>query len=230
VHVWQIRIPDAPENSHPSPLTQDEQKTAASFLSERDQAQYRYCRATLRKLLGAYLGTPPETLRFEYGSHGKPSLAEPHSKLHFNASHSRDWLLCAVASASAVGIDIETIRPDVNCEAMAARILTADEHAAFRKLSQEEKVNSIFKAWTRKEAYVKESGSGIFFPFDSIVCALHAQDVEGNWHPCGDHERQRHVCSLAAPANYAAALVADVSIRRVIYLDATNLSKISACE
>lgn len=226
-HIWRIPIPAAPDTAAPFPLSPDEQQTAASFLSERDQAHYRFCRTALRNILAAYLGTPPETLAFQYGSHGKPSLAEPHSKLHFNATHSRDWFLCAVATGSPVGIDIEYIRSDVNCEAMAARILTAGEHDGFRKLSQEEKIGAIFNAWTRKEAYVKAFGAGIFFPFDSIDCALHGKGEGETWNRCGDGHRQCHVCSLAAPHEYAAALVADVSVRHVVYVDSVNSMKIS---
>ncbi len=55
------------------------------------------------------LGTKNKDLLFGSNDYGKPVLAAP-SEIHFNISHSENWVVCAV-NDNPVGIDVETIKP-----------------------------------------------------------------------------------------------------------------------
>ncbi len=92
---------------------------------------------------------------FSFGEHGKPFLAE-HPDLHFNLSHCRVAVACAV-SHSPVGIDIESIRtarPD-----LVRRTMNAAEAQSI--LSADDPDREFTILWTRKEAVLKLSGRGI---------------------------------------------------------------------
>lgn len=90
-------------------------------------------------------------------NYGKPFLAEyPH--LHFNISHSGDWVVCAF-DTSEVGIDIEQIMPidmavlDVFC--------TKNEIHQILSTEENERLKMIYTIWTSKESYVKAIGVGL---------------------------------------------------------------------
>ncbi len=92
---------------------------------------------------------------FLYGENGKPALAE-HPGIHFNVSHCRAGVACAVCDDE-VGIDIEETQPFGI--AVARRVFTPGELAL---LAQSGEPDSLFcRLWARKEAYLKRHGLGI---------------------------------------------------------------------
>ena len=101
--------------------------------------------------------------RFAYNSQGKPHL-ELHPEVHFNLSHCRNAVACAIGNRP-VGIDIEALGRykkslaefTMNEDEMR-EILSADDtcHDGF---SERDIVFTTF--WTRKEAYAKLIGEGI---------------------------------------------------------------------
>lgn len=97
------------------------------------------------------------------GKNGKPYLDG--GKTYFSLSHSGNIALCAV-SDNEVGADVQEIKPlkrDIS-----PRILTDDEAAALRPLSEDEKTDFLFRIWTEKESVMKFSGLGFALPFKDI--------------------------------------------------------------
>ncbi len=91
----------------------------------------------------------------DYGEFGKPYLLN-HPDIHFNVSHSKNMVVCAVCDTP-VGVDVEKIREYK--ESLARRISSDEE---FLKIeSSENKALEFIKLWTKKEAYLKFSGTGI---------------------------------------------------------------------
>ena len=92
---------------------------------------------------------------FEYGEHGKP-LITGCPDIHFNLSHCREAVLCAVSDRP-VGVDVESIgrykeslaRYTMNDNEMA-QIAAADSHDV-----------AFIRLWTQKEAVLKLSGEGL---------------------------------------------------------------------
>lgn len=104
-------------------------------------------------------------LRHEFAITSMPEIAvtdlgKPYFKLypqlHFNYSHSKSLLLCAVSS-SPVGVDIEDIRP--RRSTLPAYALSPEE---FRKYElQGGDWPSFYSLWTQKEAWCKYTGQGL---------------------------------------------------------------------
>lgn len=105
----------------------------------------------------------PLPLRYFRNEHGKPYLTD-YPDLFINVSHSGDFAVC-VASDTEVGIDIQKIR-------------TANFRIAQRYFTKEECdfIGSdnlrFFDLWSRKESYVKATGTGITVPLNSfsVLC------------------------------------------------------------
>jgi phosphopantetheinyl transferase len=93
---------------------------------------------------------------------GKPELAAV--PLQFNVSHSGDWALIAVTQAPRVGVDLECLRPLDDVDALARTSLSARELAVYHDLPRVERHQAFFNAWTRKEAVIKGSGTGLSRP------------------------------------------------------------------
>jgi len=151
-------------------LTPDERQRAARFVFERDRRRFITARARLRQLLGARLGVAPESLQFVYNAHGKPALARPQGArdLRFNLSHCEDVAVYAFADGAEVGIDVEALRVLPDADDVAMRFFSANERAAYQRLSLHERPQGFFNCWTRKEAFIKALGSGLSHPLDSF--------------------------------------------------------------
>ncbi|MEV0121287.1 4'-phosphopantetheinyl transferase superfamily protein [Streptomyces sp. NPDC050703] len=108
-----------------------------------------------RHVLGRRLGTAPGALRFSRGPWGKPEVAGAPGLRH-SLTHSGDLALLAVtASGRAVGVDVETLRPDGDALRLARRFFPAAE----RDLVTGGAAGRVFtRLWTRKEACVKAAG------------------------------------------------------------------------
>src|SRR5689334_22501426 len=111
VHVWRIPLeqpPDAQENFLRT-LDEDERARAARFHFDKHRRHFVVGRGFLRTLLGRYLDTTPEEVRFSYNPYGKPLLDGEHraSVLRFNASHSGEWAVYGFVQAREIGVDVE---------------------------------------------------------------------------------------------------------------------------
>lgn len=173
VHVWRasLEIAQAQLQQLRRCLTDDEISRANRFVFEKDRNHYITARGQLRHILSAYLSQQPAALRFEYTSHGKPSLAGAHD-LNFNLSHSGTLALYAVTRSRELGIDIESIRPDFSGIDIAEHYFSKNEVAVFRKLPENLHSGAFFTCWTRKEAYIKAIGEGLSCPLDTFDVAF----------------------------------------------------------
>jgi 4'-phosphopantetheinyl transferase len=117
-------------------------------------------------LLGRYLETPPAEIRFQYENNGKPEIALPHAcrDLRFNVSDSGGLALTAVGSGSAMGVDIEKVRPLPDFLDIATQFFSAREVQAILALSENKRQEAFFACWTRKEAFLKATGIGLSYP------------------------------------------------------------------
>jgi 4'-phosphopantetheinyl transferase len=170
-------------------------------------------RGTLRAILSDRLRIDPRDVRFVYGEHGKPELAEPFSGsgLRFNLSHSGSLALCAVVRHCRVGVDIERLRPVPHLEAIAERTFSPRERDTLRQLPPELRHEAFFNCWTRKEAYIKAIGKGLAHPLDSFSVSL-APGARPRLETVDDDPLEAEVWTLEAivpSAGYVAALVVE---------------------
>ena len=108
-----------------------------------------------------YLGELNAELVFDENEFGKPFVANS-TDIHFSLSHSGNILVCAVANSN-IGVDCQIIDiSDVSkCKKIAERFYSPKEKQFLSELSEVDYINSFFKIWAKKEAYVKYTGRGL---------------------------------------------------------------------
>lgn len=209
VHLWLASLQPPPERlaTLAALLTVDERERAARFRFPEHRDRFIAGRGLLRELLGAYLARPAAALRFSKGSRGKPTLAGEHDgDLRFNLSHSGERVLYAVACRE-VGVDLEAMDRRLDYAAIAERICTPSEWAAFQKLSAEQARERFFACWTRKEAIVKALGDGLAHGLGKLDVGF--QDGESVNQPVSLHDaagREWSVLNLPLEPGWAGAL------------------------
>ncbi|HWB61498.1 MAG TPA: 4'-phosphopantetheinyl transferase superfamily protein [Chthoniobacteraceae bacterium] len=148
-------------------LQPDESERAARFRFPEHREHFTAARGILRSILGLHLGCPPESIRFAYGEHGKPSLAQPAgTHMEFNLSHSGGFAIYAVVLGRQVGVDLERIKAEGSWMEIARQYFAATEAAELEALAEEAMRNRFFELWSAKEACQKALGMGLRFPLD----------------------------------------------------------------
>jgi 4'-phosphopantetheinyl transferase len=155
-------------------LSDAERQRADRFVFDRDRRRFIVARARLRELLAKRLGMEPESVELEYGTHGKPALARrrPGPDLRFNVSHSEDVAVYAFSWGRATGIDVEVVRVIRDADKIAARFFSHCENEAYRALDARDRPLGFFNCWTRKEAFIKAIGDGLYHPLDCFDVSL----------------------------------------------------------
>jgi len=159
VYVASLTVSDDRYSELEKTLCSEERRRAknlAPVLARR----FVVARGTLRGLLAGFTGAAADTLRFRYGSSGKPALAG--HGIQFNISHSAEVGLFAFAPDRAVGIDIENIRPVRRLLDVAQRFLSEDDVRSLAATPPEERDGTFLKAWVVREARLKADGRGIW--------------------------------------------------------------------
>ena len=175
-HVWLAHLPSVREESEPwtALLSGDELERAAQIPPPARRARWQQTRGVLRSILARCLDCDAGEIIFRAGAHGKPELQHPApGELHFNTSHSGDYAVFAASRAGAIGVDLERVneqRPRL--DEIVARYFATGEQAAWRALPEAERARGFFDLWTRKEAFVKARGDGVFSGLDQFEVSL----------------------------------------------------------
>jgi 4'-phosphopantetheinyl transferase len=194
-------------------LAPEELERVDRFLFARDRELFVAAHAALRRALGAALDVPPRELRFEREEGGRPRLAD--GELAFSLSHSGRRALVALARTPEVGVDVEARRRGgLDLERVAARSFSPAERAALAVLTSAEREEAFHRIWTRKEAYVKALGRGLYHPLDAfdVSCSADARFLAFR---DGSRIDEWGLLDLDAGEGYAAALALRPAPRRV---------------
>jgi 4'-phosphopantetheinyl transferase len=169
VHVWRLDLDrlHRSDTGLAAVLTEAERERAARLHRPVDAERFIAGRASVRRLLAAYLGCATSAVRLTAGPHGKPAL-EDGAGLEFNLSHA-EWLgVLAVTEVGSVGVDVERIGPVPELQAIADRFFTEREAAELRSATPRRRERLFHGLWTRKEAYLKALGGGLSIPLRSV--------------------------------------------------------------
>lgn len=220
VDVWRVRLDQAATaGAETGVLSPDEIARAGRFHFEKDRIHFTRCRSVLRTLLAGYLAIPATEIRFENLSNGKPQLAAGQNPraLQFNVSHSTDMALIAVGSEHRLGVDVERIRSDVDTISLAERFFSPRECAGLRALPDRLRVPGFFACWTRKEAFLKATGAGLWFPLADFSVTTHPdldpeiEDIAGK----PDAGKQWFLADLSVADGYRATVAVEQSHSRL---------------
>jgi 4'-phosphopantetheinyl transferase len=149
-------------------LSEDELARANRFHFEPDRRRFIVARATLRILLGQYLGIKADALALAYTRNGKPFIADHASRVQFNVSHAHERALYAISRSCALGVDIEYLIRDIDYSGLAERFFNHREFVALQHIPESGRHRAFFACWTRKEAVIKATGEGLSLPLDQF--------------------------------------------------------------
>ena len=171
MHIYHFNINNMTDDEfirYYSLMNPEKQKRVDRFRFYDDKKRTVAGEMIARKAISEKCNVNPEKIIFATEKHGKP-FAEDLS-IHFNISHSEDFVVCAVADTP-VGIDIEKIRP-INLKT-AKKFCNEDEllyifghmpaENDFAETTDTVLLTRFFEIWTKKEAYGKCIGEGLCF-------------------------------------------------------------------
>ena len=214
VHVWRLEL-ERPLERFIELLEPDELSRANRFHFEKDRKHFGVARGFLRVLLGRYLKRDPKQLKFTYGPYGKPAL--PDEELRFNMSHSHGIALYALTRGRDVGVDDEYVRADFTSDDIARRFFSPSEVDSLCGLPAGDRVESFFRCWTRKEAYIKATGRGLSQPLDGFDVTLAPGESAALLRTAdGSHERWS-MANIEVGPGYAGALVVEGPVTTIRY-------------
>lgn len=208
--LWFIDLAREPNEDEWALLSEDERERALRLIVPSKRRQSVRARAALRRVLAGYLpDVEASTLRFDYGEHGKPTLAWLEAPI-FNLSHSHQLGLLGVILHDPelrLGIDVEHARPGRAFEAIAEHFFADDEAAWLESLGPERCASGFYRMWTHKEAYLKALGTGLSFSSRGFSLAVDAEPAtlrSTSWP--GDRPRHWRFAALPCLPGYAAAV------------------------
>jgi 4'-phosphopantetheinyl transferase len=161
VHIWKAHLDPAEDLFELCArlISDTERARAAAFCFDNDRRRWIMARGILRDLLGRYLKVPPQFVRIESQKNGKPYvIASP--GLEFNLSHSAEIAVYAFC-LKAVGIDVEKKRLIPEAVELASRYFSSEEQLLVKESDPAERSAAFLRCWSRKEALLKASGSGL---------------------------------------------------------------------
>jgi 4'-phosphopantetheinyl transferase len=160
LHLFRLDVSEAQLAHCVARLTGDEISRGALFGSTAERRRYLVARARLRETLGRYLALPPRDIAIGYGPRGKPRIRST-SGLHFSIAHAGELGAIVVSRHARVGVDIEVQQERRDVEAAALLALSDAEQSRFFALPKGSRRHAFYRAWCRKEAFVKALGCGM---------------------------------------------------------------------
>jgi 4'-phosphopantetheinyl transferase len=221
IHIWWANL-DLPEwefHKFAQTLSIDERKRATRFHFEESRRRYIARHGILRSIVGSYLKIEPRSVQFCYGKYGKPGLANNYNSgsIHFNLSHSAGFAIYGFLRKSEIGLDIERVRKIPEMEQIVEQFFSARENETFRALPRNQKKMAFFEFWTRKEAFIKATGKGMYEPLDKCNATLVAGERAELIRIGGESivDSQWFIQDLKPAPGFAAALAVGEEIREI---------------
>lgn len=217
IHVWLASLDltdDQVQQLDRCTLSPEERARAGRYRFETDRRRFVAARSQVKAILGAYLGLDAAAVRLSVTTTGKPTLSGAlcAPDLRFSVSHSGPLAVCALGLGREIGVDVEHVRAVPIDARMAVRFLSRREARMLDCLSGEARQDALVAAWTRKEAYAKAIGRGLWARLDRLDVS--GQMDASGWFRCGwrrhwsvrNLELQRPFTGAVAVAGRAARL------------------------
>jgi 4'-phosphopantetheinyl transferase len=178
VHLWVVE-PERVDDvrllaAYMALLSTEERARHQRFRFEKHQHQFLVSHALVRLTLSRYAPVAPGDWRFSTNAYGRPEIAgEGPLRLRFNLSHTDGMAVCAVASDTEVGADVEhSMRRMGQTVELAESFFAPSEVADLHALPAEHQRERFFDYWTLKESYIKARGAGLSLPLDQFAFHL----------------------------------------------------------
>jgi len=149
-------------------LSPDERARAGRFVTTILRNRWIVSRGRTRELLAESLGGTATAISFHEEPGGRPFLAG--RRPHFNISHSEGLGALAISYDAPVGVDVEAIRPIE--EGDIAWALSPTERERLAQKGAADQLETFFRFWTLKEAFMKATGLGVALPLHDFDLGL----------------------------------------------------------
>jgi 4'-phosphopantetheinyl transferase len=179
VHAWWRELADAHEVDPTMAvlLSDAERARAARFGTPLLRARYVTGRATLRLLLGRWLGIDAARVPIARGRRGRP-FVDAGGAPDFNVSHTRDAAVIALSTTRVIGVDLERVDRAVDAARLARKFLAPSERDAMITLEADAARRRFLRLWTCKEAMSKATGDGLAAPMGRLL----VEATDDGWH------------------------------------------------
>lgn len=161
-----LYLSDEEYKKYYSLMSEKRKQKVNGFKNEKNKKQTVAGEMLAKKMIANYLNIPLDKIVILEDENQKP-YAE-NLNIHFNISHSDNMVICAI-SETAIGIDIEKLRP-FNLK-VAKRVCSEEEliyifgfspaENDFSKTDDTKILTRFFEIWTQKESIIKQSGKGM---------------------------------------------------------------------
>jgi 4'-phosphopantetheinyl transferase len=214
IHAFALDAPADVQDRCGQWLSPPERERAARFRFEEDRRRYVVAHGYLRRVLGAYCGTPPASVELCEGAGGKPVLRNAPAgvgAVTFSLTHSHGRALVAVGAGLDAGVDLEQVREEVDCAALAERFFARREWQAIMAAEPAGRRRAFFRHWVGKEAVLKARGTGLRAPLHQCELRFSSDDTAAVELPCAPPERCRLFTARFLPleGDWIGAVAAD---------------------
>jgi 4'-phosphopantetheinyl transferase len=221
VHVWAVWLKAPPEvnRSYRRLLSPDEITRADRFVFEHLTRSHELSHGALRLLLAHFLKCKPGDVAFRFGPRGKPML-QSDSRARFNMAHSGSLALYAITVDCEIGVDVEELRDIPEMEQVASHYFSKAEAAQLLSIGPGLAAReAFFRCWTRKEAYIKAIGDGLYLPLDQFQVTLESDAPPRFIHIGNDSATAAEwtLQHLDPAPNYVGALAYHAAPRTIIF-------------
>lgn len=152
-------------------ISDDRKKKINKLIFEKDVIHSIFAEVIVRFALWEQYGL--RNVKIKKGEYGKPYL-EDYKDIHFNLSHSGEWVMCAVGDMQ-IGIDVEQIKEkDLSVSKL---VFTSGECEYLSTLDINDVTKEFYKIWTLKESYIKNTGKGLGIPLKSFEFEMKNDEI-----------------------------------------------------
>jgi len=185
VHIWNFDLDkiNSQKERFEKILSNDELTRADKFHFEIDKVRYICSRGLLRILLRVYTKLSPKEINFTFNDYGKPSLSTIRNNpgLHFNLSHSKQFMSVGFVKDALIGMDVELMKPLKDHLEIAKRFFSNSEIEQLNAFPKEKILEGFYSCWTGKEAVIKLSGEGLSYPLKDFDVQLKELNVKESY-------------------------------------------------
>lgn len=150
-------LPSATREALQATLTSAELQRCNAYRLQQDRERCLRARGGLRLLLATWLACPASAVILVSGTHGKPFCP---GGPQFNLSHSGALIVLALHPRYPVGVDVERLRPGLDWQPIAERVLPKSQQEMLQRLPAASQPMAFLAGWCALEAELKAMGSG----------------------------------------------------------------------
>ncbi len=174
IEIWTLDLTQLPTDiiaSHLPLLSPAERTRYQSFHYDHHRQEYLAAHTLLRLALSQYAPIAPAAWTFALDPDGKPHLTNPGAP-HFNLSHTKKLVACAIGRLPQIGIDVEYIDGNTDLLEIARTAFSPSEYTTLHNAPVHDRRSIFYRLWTLKEAYIKADGRGMSLPLGSFTIHL----------------------------------------------------------